>query len=453
MRAFGLAFLALVVLPVKLEPGTTYSVSINSDRFNSFRSAENPKVAVTPYLITFTTAGKAPKKGALLPAEKWREDLAYLASELPKRHIKLFAKLTQEEFKREVDQLDLKIPGLREDEIMVGLGRLVASVGDEHTGIAFSTGLTYLPLGLYWFKDGVFVTSAAEDYRKALRCRVEKIGGVEIEKVCAALTPLVAHANDALARNSMPYLLSVAQFLRGTEIMSDSDKITVQLRPESGEPFTMELAPLEYPRAAKWVDAAEEGKDTPLYRANRKKPYWADYLGDKAVIYFLYNSCVEPNELPFARFQTDLERLMSSHPSAKLVIDLRNNSGGSSAILDPFIDLLKGNKDFDRKGKLFVIVGRRTFSSAIMNAVRLRQETKSVLVGEPTGGSVNHFGEVRTFELPNSKASVSYSTKYFRNSDKDELTITPDLLVELSSRDFFSGRDPVLKAVVNFVPK
>jgi len=41
------------VLPVKLEPGKTYVVWINSERFNSFRDAENHPAV--PYLLVFET--------------------------------------------------------------------------------------------------------------------------------------------------------------------------------------------------------------------------------------------------------------------------------------------------------------------------------------------------------------------------------------------------------------
>lgn len=52
----------------------------------------------------------------------------------------------------------------------------------------------------------------------------------------------------------------------------------------------------------------------------------------------------------------------------KLVVDIRNNGGGSSSLLDPFIDEI-GKRDINAPDRLFVIVGRGTFSSAILNAL------------------------------------------------------------------------------------
>ena len=43
-----------------------------------------------------------------------------------------------------------------------------------------------------------------------------------------------------------------------------------------------------------------------------------------------------------------------------------------------------------------------------------QNDTEAIFIGEPTGGRPNHFGEVKSFNLPNSGLSVRYSTKYFR---------------------------------------
>lgn len=57
------------VLPVKLEPGKTYIIWINSQRFRAFQDTrKNPAV---PYLLVFQTAPTAYFKAALDAAEKW----------------------------------------------------------------------------------------------------------------------------------------------------------------------------------------------------------------------------------------------------------------------------------------------------------------------------------------------------------------------------------------------
>ncbi len=54
------------------------------------------------------------------------------------------------------------------------------------------------------------------------------------------------------------------------------------------------------------------------------------------------------------------------------------------------------------------------------NAILFKQlQTNPILVGEPTGGKPNSYGEISSFLLPNSGLVVNYSTKYFEQVSGD----------------------------------
>ena len=93
------------------------------------------------------------------------------------------------------------------------------------------------------------------------------------------------------------------------------------------------------------------------------------------------------------------------------VIDLRNNTGGNSAVLSERIPRILGHPPI--AGRVLVLIGPATYSSEMMNAQQLR-DAGATLVGEPTGGKPNSWGELRSFRLPRSGLQVFYSTKYFR---------------------------------------
>jgi C-terminal processing protease CtpA/Prc len=86
-----------------------------------------------------------------------------------------------------------------------------------------------------------------------------------------------------------------------------------------------------------------------------------------------------------------------------------------------------------------------------MNAFDLKARTRAILVGEPTGGKPNHYGQVSSFNLLTSQLRVFHSTRFFRLSAADPPTLEPDVRVEFGSRDYFEGRDLVLEAVLGFV--
>src|SRR5688572_29579572 len=59
---------------------------------------------------------------------QWREDLAYLALELPRRHENLFHTISREQFDSALTVLDRKLPGMARHQVIVELARIVALV-------------------------------------------------------------------------------------------------------------------------------------------------------------------------------------------------------------------------------------------------------------------------------------------------------------------------------------
>jgi hypothetical protein len=376
--------------------------------------------------------------GPLTP-EQWRADLAYLAKELPARHINAFATIPKAGFQAEVKDLDERIPKLADGAIRAGMLKIVASLGDGHTNLRFQRGSFHpLPLIFYWYKDGVLVIAATEPYRHLLGSKLAKVGGLNVDEVCRRLSVYVPHENDAQVKVQIPNMLIRIELLQevgaaepGKPVRLELDRNAVDLEPYTGQPQWT------------WAYTGEP----PLYQREHDVPYSATVLERGTTVYFRYNQCVNNPKNPFPKFADDLKKMLAQPGVNRLIIDLRNNGGGDSAILDPFIGWLKSSR-FNRKGSLYVLIGRPTFSSAILNAARLKNETAATLAGEPTGGKPNHFGEVKGFELPNSRIVVSYSTKHFHPFKEDTPTIVPDVLVEPASEDYLKGMDPVLAAVM-----
>jgi C-terminal processing protease CtpA/Prc len=180
----------------------------------------------------------------------------------------------------------------------------------------------------------------------------------------------------------------------------------------------------------------------PLYRSHPDENYWYEYLEDEKIIYLNYNSCQQMRDKPFEIFAREFWDFIEGHEAEKLVLDIRNNRGGISSILDPFIKEVK-KSSFNQPGRLYVIIGRDTYSSAVLNAVRLKKETNASFVGEATGGEPNHYGEVKQFTLPNSEKPIRYSTKYFKWLDEDTNTLEPDMVIEETFAAYRAGVDPV----------
>lgn len=85
----------------------------------------------------------------------------------------------------------------------------------------------------------------------------------------------------------------------------------------------------------------------------------------------------------------ELFALMDKNGAERLIIDLRQNSGGEPMIAEPLIQEHERRSELSDRGGLFVLVGRRTFSAALTNAAHLRSRAGARTVGEPPRGKPN----------------------------------------------------------------
>lgn len=380
--------------------------------------------------------------------EKWVDDIDQLAAELPANHKDLFNKKPEDEFKKDIQKLKEALPELSDEEIIFSLSCIVASVGDAHTSLYFQPSMAF-PLTLYWFKDGIFVIDTSPEYKKILHCRLVTVSQKSLDEVIKELSRGIPHENSAQIKRSVPYYLVLSEFLYGAGIIDNKESAEYGFQSREGENFTVELKSIsmknQFPSAA-----PKTPEDSlPLYRRNRSKYYNRILLEDQDILYVQYNSCQNMKEKVFSDFVEETFQIIEKNQIEKLIIDLRNNGGGNSLIFSPMLREIKAREKINQKDRLYVIVGRLTFSSAVLNAIQLRNQTNATFVGEPTGGKPNHFGEVKNFMLTNSRINISYSTKYFTIANEDTDSFYPDITIELEFKDYSENRDPVLEAIIS----
>jgi hypothetical protein len=101
-------------------------------------------------------------------------------------------------------------------------------------------------------------------------------------------------------------------------------------------------------------------------------------------------------------------------------------------------------------GKLFVIIGRQTFSAAMDLSIQFERHTKAIFVGEPTGSSLNAIGEMNPITLPSSKMSGSIASMGGGNSVDTRTWIAPQLYTPPSFEAYRAKRDPALEAILAY---
>lgn len=376
-----------------------------------------------------------------LTPEEWREDLRALATQLPRRHAKVFHFVSQENFAREVARLDAEIPGLDDREVVARLVRLAAMIGDGHTRVALPRSYVSYPIGVRRFGDQYRVIRATGAGDPALGMRLVAIEGAPVESVAVKLDALLAQAEPAIGRETqVAGLMTIGGVLRGIGATADDQQTRFEFVDDAGQRHTLTLAATSLAPDTKWRFTSAE---LPLYRTRRGEPLTFTWLAESRTVYCNFRSYQG-----LGRRARELFAFVDAHPTDRLVIDLRQNGGGDykeglKHMLEPVIERPALNRD----GHLFVIIGPVTFSAAMANATHFRERTEARLVGEPIGENPNGWSENDEFTLPNSGLMVSYSTKYYTFAPGQTL-IRPDREIVPTWEEFRDGRDPVLEWIV-----
>lgn len=395
-----------------------------------------------------------------LTPEKWREDLRYFKTEVPKRHINPFHAVSREKFEAAIDKLHDRIPTLKNEEIFCEFMKLSALFGDGHTSIRESAlfDLGFYPMHYEIFADGLFIESADAEYRDIVGGRVTKIGNTPIDTAIKQLSEVAWGDNysEQSKKVEIVFLLTNPLVLKGLKIAESLEGVPVTVE-INGQQKTVVLTPrrdiVNYSRTAKRADAADgSAAPLPLYRKDENNFYWSEYLADPKVLYVQFNAVENRRDENIETFFRKVFDFAENNPVEKLVIDIRANTGGNNRLNRPVtVGLIRSRLNV--RGKLFVITGRRTFSAAQNLVNEIEKYTEAIFVGEPTGSSPNSYGDPVIVTLPNSRMPFRVATLLHQFDPRDTRTGTPpEIFAELTSEDYRMNRDPVFQAILDYAP-
>jgi uncharacterized protein (TIGR03437 family) len=407
--------------------------------------------------------------------EARRADLSFVATQVPKLHLNFFFRLSHDDFNQAVTNLDAQVPTLTDAEFYVGMAKLIAMAGDEHTAIylndsaAVRAGFQQLPLQFRWLDDGVFVTGTATEYSRALGMQLVRVGESSINDVLTRLASVIPHSNSQWVRYMAQSYLRGQQILQGLNIVPAASTTPLTFRDLAGTEFILNVAPSSGQLV---VAPAPDQGPLPEYLQYSTQNYWFTYSAPRRLLYFKYNRCAEDQQTPFAVFAANLLTAFDANPVDTLVFDLRGNTGGDSALLDTLVNglisripVILANANF----RVYTVIDKGTFSSGVDDAMQFKAPASTYaalypnfdpakvirIIGEPTGGGPGGFGEVLPFSLPSSRLNGQYSTEYFNvpsyvnpDYDTDGASFGPDVAVPIRSTDFFARHDPVLAAIL-----
>lgn len=387
----------------------------------------------------------------------WRFDLDYLVEEVGRMHAAPSRPGDSPAFRAAVARLREQVPHLSDEAALIELMRLVALLGDGHSAI-YGPGpdsplqLTAgsVPLKLYQFADGWYVVDADPRHADLLGARVERLGPLTPDAALDSLRALRGVDNPMTLRWLGPqfYLPSLLMLraigaARGDslalEVVQDGARRTVSV-PATDWTARRKLRPQTAPDTARWLRHVDRN-------------YWMETLAAD-VVYVQFNQVRDQDDGPgigaFAAVLTDSLRASGAH---HLIVDLRHNNGGNNFLVRPLVRALVAWEQAAPAHAIWVLTGRNTFSAAQNFLNRVERWTDARIVGEPSSSRPNFVGEETNLELPWSRVRGSVSTRYWQDSDPTDARqwIYPDVPVSLTAADYFGGRDPVLKTVLEII--
>jgi tetratricopeptide (TPR) repeat protein len=301
---------------------------------------------------------------------------------------------------------------------------------------------------------------ADKKYAAVVGGRVVKLGKVSGQKAFQAAGEIAPRDNEFTVKDRAPLYMAMAEVLDGLGLVDDMEAVpltvekngietTVVLMPEAG------LFPMDgFAVPPGWVDARDANAPLPLWLRHSDDYFWFEYLADSRTIYVQFNAVADKNDETVEAFFKRVMAFAETHPVDRFVFDERLNGGGNNYLLRPIIHGFIRSDTVNQPGKLFTIIGRKTFSAAMNCVNRMKLDTNTLFVGEPTGSSPNMYGDNTPVVLPNSKLSMRLSSVWWQDMDPRDVRIwqAPDLSTELTFADYRAGRDPAMEAILSHKP-
>jgi hypothetical protein len=375
--------------------------------------------------------------------QRWRQDVAYLASELPRVHVGGLLAVPRPTWEAAANRLEAEVPRLTNGQVIVGMARMVAMLHDDETLVLLPR-TAFFPFNLAWVGGQLCLLIVPKSRRDLLGAQILAVDGHPIGKVLAAIGSVIDGQDAALLRDEeASYLANNAPLLYWLGLTGSPDRATFTVRTVGGLTTAIRLTAVTHASARAFA-----GVPAPLYRRDQDKPYWLEVLTAQRAVYLKYNACVDDDG--FQRLSAEAIALLREHPSYRLIVDLRDNGGGDTQPFTPLVDGLTGDPALSRPDRIFGLINSYTDSSATLDADSLSQIPNAVLIGQPPADPIDEYGNENTLRLPHSGIVVIYTTKIVNESRRK--LATPDLTVAPTIAQVLAGADPVLAAALSYGP-
>ncbi len=389
-----------------------------------------------------------------------QEDLTFLWNTLKGKHPNIIANTTEEKLLLKKAEIEATSENKTDIEFYLDLSNLLAMIGDSHTSIGFSSAakssLHILPVKIENYLGNWILSSVEKEHEAYLGQSVVAINRIPISEVAKRFKAIISADNEIKFIRQFKGQFYVEEILAYLGIVNSGTAIPITVQDKAGKTndfIIKSISASEKVAPDFMVSLSKKQAALPVTSYDKSKFYKSLPLNNKTY-YIQYNVCQEDKKVPMKSFVAQVKNDLSNGKYNKVLLDFRNNGGGSDGVIMPLLSVLT-DEIRQKETKLYGLIGEATYSSAVINAVMVK-EIGGILVGSPTSGSVNHFGSVNSFTLPHSGFKVGVSSKFINLSEFFESvnsygieSLRPDLLVDQTIDNYISGLDTAVDYLVN----
>jgi hypothetical protein len=415
------------------------------------------------------------------------EDIDYFVKTLEDVHPSLYDRVSRKDFADSVENLKRRIPGsVPENELFLSIARLGSIIQDGHTGNGYSyfvrRGNIFLrrifPYKIKVENDRIYV-AGNYSYRDDIppESEIVRINGLTASE-------FINQMSSILSYETIPYRNTLIANPMFIAIWNDFKDYVIEFRPpEGGELRTIRTSGGFFART-----------QFLLSMTAMRQPYEFKVIAD-SIGYLGFYECSDLER--FNGFLKETFETVKRRSISHLIIDVRANGGGNSALGDELMQYISGRpfRMFDRTlikvsnevlpwilewkdstqreagsvyetpeppltplrqnplrfaGDCILLTGTHTFSSAAAFASAFRCFHVGKIVGEETGGITVCYGDVYGFTLPHTGFGFGVSWKKFRNACgvDNRRGVIPDYTIESDVSKESRGKDTVLEFAV-----
>jgi len=439
--------------------------------------------------------------GSLSPTEA-EEDAEFLRNKIevvhPNPYFAFNRKNAESDFRKIIQKLKSR-ETVRILELYRNLAPFVASFQDGHTSLSIHGEFRsehegdgrIFPILVDISENEIRVLKSLAGSVPEPGSEIISINGVESSKIVEEISELIGAARKSfieakISRNFPIYLWALYEF---------SGMYGLTYRTATGKEKTTGIVGVP---VSSYIE--KRGRIT-----RKREEYWNLSFPEDEVALLTINTFAGNLEKEFKNFVKNSFKIIENRKSKNLIIDLRDNGGGSTKLSDYLYSYVSGkpyrtfaevrikysepvlrertiinpitlfkvkvlgdrtivHKNGFRKpparsnrfdGNLFVLTGPMTFSTAADFAALIKDLEAGKVVGEETGGLASSYGDVFSCRLPNSGLRLGISYKYFLRPGgfDDGRGVIPDIPIESNPVKRIKGKDVVLENLLKTIEK